>query len=115
LKAVQKLLTGSDCAVQDGSLAACLEHPDRSPIQVNLDDFLGHLEHDRQPRLDCVNDPGGHVGGGVPVAGADAAAAVQLAVAAALVAHEFVDHPSRDAGVLQPGREGVSEVADSQG
>jgi len=39
-----------------------------------LDSFLGHLEHDRQPRLDCVDDPGGHVGGGVPVAGADAAA-----------------------------------------
>jgi hypothetical protein len=29
---------------------------------------------------------------------------------AASVAHEFVDHPRGDAGVLQPGREGVPQV-----
>src|SRR5215213_11564573 len=51
-----------------------------------------------------------HGVGGVPVAGADPAAAVQFTVPATLVAHEFVDHPGRDAGVLQPGREGVPEV-----
>jgi hypothetical protein len=30
--------------------------------------------------------------------------------AAGLVAHQLVDHPGGDAGVLQPGREGVVEV-----
>jgi hypothetical protein len=46
----------------------------------------------------------------VPIAGAGPAATVQFAVPAALVTHEFVDDPGRDAGVLQPGREGVPEV-----
>src|SRR4030095_6958743 len=39
--------------------------------------------------------------GGMSVAGANATATVQFAVAAALVAHELVGHPGRDAGVLQ--------------
>jgi hypothetical protein len=30
--------------------------------------------------------------------------------ATSLVPHHLIDHPGRDAGVLQPGREGVSEV-----
>jgi hypothetical protein len=68
-----------------------------------LSDFLRDSEDDRQPRLDRVDHPGIHVGGGMPVAGADPTAAVQLAMAAALVAHEFIDHPGGDAGVLQPG------------
>jgi hypothetical protein len=46
----------------------------------------------------------------VPVAGVDSTATVQVAVPAALVAHEFVDHSGRDAGVLEPGREGVPAV-----
>jgi hypothetical protein len=29
---------------------------------------------------------------------------------AGLVAHQLVDHPGWDAGVLQPGREGVAKV-----
>jgi hypothetical protein len=32
------------------------------------------------------------------------------AAAGGLVAHQLVDHPGGDAGVLQPGREGVAEV-----
>jgi ribosomal protein S5 len=27
-----------------------------------------------------------------------------------LMAHHLIDHPGRDAGILQPGREGVAEV-----
>jgi hypothetical protein len=97
LNVVQKVLTGG-----------CLEHtPGSLPVGWCV---LGHLEHDRQPCLDRVDHPGGHVGGGVPVAGADPAAAVQLAAAAALVAHQLVNHAGGDAGVLQPGREGVAEV-----
>jgi hypothetical protein len=45
-----------------------------------------------------------------PIASADPAAAIQVAVPTALVAHEFVDHPSRDAGILKPGRESVAQV-----
>jgi hypothetical protein len=50
------------------------------------------------------------ISGVVPVVQADAAAAVQLAAAAVPVAHELVNDPGRDAGVLQPGGEGVAEV-----
>ena len=42
--------------------------------------------------------------------GADGAAPVPPGPAACLVAHQLVDDPGRDAGVLQPGREGVAEV-----
>jgi hypothetical protein len=52
------------------------------------------------------------ISGVVPVAEADRAALVAAAVAAG-VAHEFVDHPGGDAGVLQPGREGVPKVVRS--
>ena len=60
--------------------------------------------------MDRLDHSGGHGVSGVPVAGADPAATVQLPMPAALVAHEFVDHAGGDAGVLQPGREGVPEV-----
>jgi len=46
----------------------------------------------------------------VPVAGADPAATIQVAVPAALVAHEFVNDLGWDARILQPGREGMPEV-----
>jgi hypothetical protein len=77
---------------------------------VTLNRQLPSFEHDRQPLLNGVNGPGGHLRGGVPVVGADRAPAEVAAAAAGLVAHQLVDHPGRDAGVLQPGRVGVAEV-----
>jgi hypothetical protein len=44
------------------------------------------------------------------VASTDSAATVQLSAVAALVAHQLVDHPGGDAGVLQPGGECVAQV-----
>ena len=49
-------------------------------------------------------------GVGVAVVGPDGAAPVPPGPAAGLVAHHLVDDPGREAGVLQPGREGVPEV-----
>ena len=49
-------------------------------------------------------------GGGVAVVGAHGAAQVLGAAGAGLMAHQLINHPGRDAGVLQPGREGVPEV-----
>jgi hypothetical protein len=77
---------------------------------VTLNRQLRYCEHDRQPLLHGLNDPSGHLRGGVPVVGADRAPAEVAAAAAGLVAHQFVDHPGGDAGVLQPGRVGVAEV-----
>ena len=76
---------------------------------MTLNRQLRYSEHDRQPLLDGVNDPSGHLRGGVPIVGADRAPA-KAAAAAGLVAHQLVNHPGRDAGVLQPGRVGVPEV-----
>jgi hypothetical protein len=70
---------------------------------------FSYLEHDRQPLLDGLDDACGHPRGGVPVVDAHGAASV-LAAAAGLVSHQLVDHAGGDAGVLQPGREGVAEV-----
>jgi hypothetical protein len=66
---------------------------------VTLNRQLRDSEHDRQPLLDDLNDPDGHLRGGVPVVGADRAAA-EPAAAAGLVAHQLVNHPGRDAHVL---------------
>jgi hypothetical protein len=66
--------------------------------------------HDRQALLDRGNYTGGHLRGGVPVVGADSAAPMPAGAPGGLVAHHLVDDPSWDAGVLQPGREGVPEV-----
>src|SRR4029450_7903289 len=44
-----------------------------------------------------------------PVVRADRAAVV-FPAPASVVAHQLVDHPGRDATVLQPGREGVPQV-----
>ena len=71
------------------------------------------LEDKRQPEVDRLDDPGRHLLGGVPVAGADAAATVQLPAAAALVAHQLINHPGRDPFILQPGREAVPEIVGS--
>jgi hypothetical protein len=46
----------------------------------------------------------------VPVVGADRAAPLLAGPAGGLVAHHLVDHPGGDAGVLEPGGEGVAEV-----
>ena len=82
---------------------ASLEHP-ISPVEFGWGDRLGDLEGEGQPLVERLDDSGGHLRGGVPVAGADAAATLQLPVAAALVTHQLIDHPGGDALVLQPGR-----------
>ena len=77
---------------------------------MTLNRQLGDSEHDRQSLLDGLNGSGGHLRGGVPVVGADRASEEVAAAAAGLVAHQLVNHPGRDAGVLQPGRVGVAQV-----
>jgi len=42
--------------------------------------------------------------------GAHSTASLLAGAAGGLMAHQFVDDPGRDAGVLQPGREGVPRV-----
>jgi hypothetical protein len=72
---------------------------------------LGRRQDDHQALLDCGRDAGGYLGGGVAVVGPDGAApGMPPGPAAGLVAHQLIDDPSGDAGVLQPGREGVAEV-----
>jgi hypothetical protein len=66
--------------------------------RLALDNFLSHVKHDHETLVDRFNHTGGHGVGGVPVAGTDPAAAVQLAAAAALVAYQLVNHTGRDAG-----------------
>ena len=75
---------------------------------MTLNRQLRYFEHDRQSLLNGLNDPGGHLRGGVSVVGADRAPAE--VTAATGVAHQLVNHPGGDAGVLQPGRVGVAEV-----
>jgi hypothetical protein len=77
---------------------------------VCLDDRLGDLDHHRQPSLDGCGDADGHLRRGVAIARTDATPALELAAAAPLVAHQLIDHPSGNAGVLQPGREGMAQV-----
>jgi hypothetical protein len=74
-----------------------------------LEGLLSHAEHDCQPPVNGVDNAHGHLRGGVPVVGAHGAALL-LAAAGGLVTHQLIDHPRRDAGVLQPGRVGVAEV-----
>src|SRR6266508_1240819 len=71
---------------------------------------FGYMEDDYETFLDGGDCPGGHLRGGVPVVDADATAAVLLAALAAAVAHQLIDDPGWDAGVLEPGGEGVAEV-----
>jgi hypothetical protein len=72
--------------------------------------LLSDADDNHQATLDGHDDPGGHLRGGVAVVGTHGAAQVLGAAGAGLVAHELIDHPGRDAGVLQPGREAVPEV-----
>jgi hypothetical protein len=82
-------------------------------VQFCGGDRFRDLERDGQSDVDRLDDPGGHLWGGVPVAGADAAATLQLPAAAALVPHQLIDHPGQDAFVLQPGRKAVPKIVGS--
>ena len=65
-------------------------------------------------RLSSAQDDSvGHLRGGVPVAGADPAATLQLPMATALVTHELIDDPRRNAFVLKPGRKAVAKIVGS--
>jgi hypothetical protein len=75
-----------------------------------LKGLLGHSEHNRQPPIDGVDYAQSHLRSGVPVVGAHGAALVLPAATCGLVPHQLVDDPGGDAGVFQPGREGVAEV-----
>jgi hypothetical protein len=99
-------------AAEAGVQLASLEDP-ITLVQSGWDDRLRHLDGDRQPDVDRLHDPSGHRRGGVLIAGADAAATLQFPSAAALVAHQFIDHPGRDAFVLQPGRKAVPKIVGS--
>jgi hypothetical protein len=77
---------------------------------VGLKRLLSDLRHHREALLDHCGDAGGHLGGGVPVVGAHGAAALLAGAAGGLMPHQLIDDPGGDAGVLQPGREGVSKV-----
>ena len=80
-----------------------------SPGLLIEDGFRGRQD-DHQALLDRGYDAGGHLWGGVAVVGAHGAAQVLGAAGAGLMAHQLIDHPGRDAGVLQPGRERVAKV-----
>ena len=71
---------------------------------------LGDPQHYRQRFIDGGHDPDGHLRRGVLVAGANAAPAVDLGMAAALVPHQLIDHPGGNAGILQPSGEPVAHV-----
>jgi hypothetical protein len=60
------------------------------------------------PVNDCQH-AGPHLGRHLPVVRADRAAVV-FPAPTGMVTHQLVDYPSQDAAVLQPGREGVSQV-----
>ena len=96
-------------AAAAGVQLASLEDP-IALFQFRWGDRFRDLESERQPSVERLDDSGGHLWGGVPVAGADAAATLQLPTAAALVTHELIDHPGRDAIVLQPGRKAVPKI-----
>jgi hypothetical protein len=80
--------------------ASLANTPSYCPIRVGSDGGLGDLEDDCQPRFYGLDHSAGYLWGGVPVAGAYAAAAVQLSVATTLVAHQLIDHPGGNAGVF---------------
>jgi hypothetical protein len=86
-------------AAAAGVRLASLEDP-IALVQFHWGDRFRDLEGERQPDVERLDDSGGHLGGGVPVAGADAAATLQLPAAAALVPHELIDDPGRDAFVF---------------
>jgi homeodomain-containing protein/DDE superfamily endonuclease len=78
--------------------------------QGSLEGLPGDLQHQPEPLLDCRRTAGGHLRGGVPVVGAHGAAPLKAGAAGGLVPHHLIDDPGWDAGVFQPGREGVPKV-----
>jgi hypothetical protein len=84
-----------------------------APVKLEWGDRFRDLEGEGQSPVECLDNSGGHLRGGVPVAGADAAATLQFPVAAALVPHQLIDDPSGDSLVLQPGREAVPKIVGS--
>src|ERR671913_160181 len=88
---------------------ASLEHP-VARVQLGCGGRFSNPEDECQSCIERLDNPGGHLRGGVPVAGADAAATLQLPTATALVAHQLIDHPRWDPLVLQPGREAVPKI-----
>jgi hypothetical protein len=70
--------------------------------------LCGNRQRDRQPLLDRSHDASLHLIGGMAITQADRAA-VAAALSAGMV-HEFVDHAGGDAGILEPGREGMPQV-----
>jgi hypothetical protein len=86
------------------------EHSERRPVRVAFGQVFGQLEHDSQSLLNGVDDPGGHLRGGLSVVDAHGVALVLAGPARGLMTHEFVDDPGRDVGVLQSGRVGMAEV-----
>jgi hypothetical protein len=62
---------------------ASLEHPVAS-VRLGWGDLFCHLEGERQSPVEGLDDPGGHLWGGMPVAGADAAATLQFPMATAV-------------------------------
>ena len=67
---------------------------------VGLEGRFRHLDHDLEPLLDRVGDADGHLRGGMAIPRTDATPSFEVAAAAPLVAHQLVDHPRGDAGVL---------------
>jgi hypothetical protein len=64
-----------------------------------------------QALIDGGQDPSLHLGRQMPVDRPDGAAtSLPAAGSGGPVAHQLIDHPDRDAGILQPGREGVPQV-----
>jgi hypothetical protein len=104
-RANQQLRLVLPCGVE----LASLEHP-VSQVRLGSSGRFSDVEGKRQSCVECLDHPGGHPRGGVPIPGADATAPVQLPAATALVAHQLIDHPRRDALVLQPGREAVPKI-----
>jgi hypothetical protein len=71
-------------AAAAGMQLASLEDP-IALVQFRWGDRFRDLKGERQPCVDRLDDPSGHLWGGVPVAGANAATTLEFPAAAALV------------------------------
>ena len=78
-----------------------------------LEGLLSHFQHYLEALLDRRGDASGHRRSGVPVVGTHGTAPLLTDPAGGLMAHHLIDDLGWDAGVLQPGREGVAEVVGS--
>ena len=77
---------------------------------MGLQGLLGDFQHHREALLDRYGDTAGHLRRGVPVVGTHGTAPLLADAAGGLVPHHLIDDPGGDAGVLQPGREGMAKV-----